>query len=68
MAIFVYFVRAFMLLRCCVSGSYRARTRERWKKTPQHRVIYEIGTGIIGLIAIGAVIAAIIAARMNRKS
>jgi hypothetical protein len=61
MAIFIYFIRAFGLLRCCFSSSYRARTRERWKKTPQHRIIYEVGTGIIGLVAIGAIIAVIIA-------
>ncbi|HZI32486.1 MAG TPA: hypothetical protein VFF11_09095 [Candidatus Binatia bacterium] len=60
MAIFIYFAGAFMLLRCCFSGSYRARTRERWKKTPQHRVIFEVGTGIIGLVVIGAIITVIV--------
>jgi hypothetical protein len=60
MAIIIYIARAFTLLRCCFSSSYRARVRERWKKTPQHRVIFEIGTGVIGLIVIGAIIAVII--------
>ncbi len=34
--------------------------KARWKQMPQHRVIMEIGTGIIGLMAVGALIAVII--------
>ena len=60
MAIIIYFVRAFSLIRCCFSSSYRAKTQARWKKTATHRLIYEIGTGVIGLVAMGAIIAVII--------
>lgn len=60
MAIFIHIARAFALLRCCFSSSYRTRVCERWKKTPQHRVIFEIGTGVVGLIVVGARIAVII--------
>jgi hypothetical protein len=63
MAIFIYFISAFVLLRCCVSPDYRAKTRARWKRTPTHRVIYEVGGGIIGLIAVGAIIAVIISSQ-----
>jgi hypothetical protein len=61
MAIIIYFIRGFALLRCCFSSSYRASTRERWKKTPQHRLIMGVGTGIIGLIAFFTIIAVVIA-------
>jgi hypothetical protein len=60
MSIFIYFVSAFVLLRCCVSPNYRAKTQDRWRRTPTHRVIYEVGGGIIGLITIGAIIVLII--------
>jgi hypothetical protein len=60
MSLILYFARAFALLRCCVSSSYRALTLERWKRTPQHRVALEVGTGIIGLVAAGAIIAVIV--------
>jgi hypothetical protein len=60
MAIFVYIIRAFALVRCCFSSSYRAKMKARWKQMPQHRVIMEVGTGIIGLMFVGALIALII--------
>lgn len=60
MAIFVYIIRAFALLRCCFSSSYRAKMKSRWKQMPQHRVIMEVGTGIIGLVFADALIAVII--------
>jgi hypothetical protein len=60
MAIFLYIIRAFSLLRCCFSNSYRAKTQARWKKIPTHRVIFEVGTGIIGLMALVAIVAVII--------
>ena len=60
MAIIIYFVRAFSLIRCCFSRSYRAMTLARWKKTPTHRLIYEIGTGVIGLAGMVAIIVVIV--------
>jgi hypothetical protein len=60
MAIFVYFLRAFALLRSCISSSYRAKMKARWKQMPQHRVIMEVGTGILGIMIFVALIAVII--------
>lgn len=60
MAIFIYIARAFILLRCCFSPSYRALTCERWKRAPRHHVIYEVGTAIIGFMFLGAAVVVII--------
>jgi hypothetical protein len=54
MAIFIYIARTIVLLRCCFSKSYRESTRMRWQQTPTHRVIYEVGTAIVGLVFLGA--------------
>jgi len=62
MNIIAYFVAAVSLIMYCFSSPYRAKCRERWKQTPTHRVVYEIGGGIIGLGILGA-IAAVIAVR-----
>jgi hypothetical protein len=46
-------------LLCCVAYGlppYRAETCARWKKTPFYRVIYEVGSGVMGLIVLGALI------------
>ena len=56
MSIILYLVRAFTLLRFACSASYRVETRERWKKTPTHLVIYEIGGGFMGLILLGVLL------------
>jgi hypothetical protein len=56
MSVFIYLFRAFTLLSCAFSGKHRAETRARWKKTPTHLVIYEVGGGIMGLIILGALI------------
>jgi amino acid transporter len=45
----VYIFAAFTLLAYFFSPDYREKTNERWKRTPKHRVINEIGAGIIGL-------------------
>lgn len=60
MSLLIYIARAVLLLRCCFSSTYRAETCARWKQAPAHRVIFEVGTGIIGLIFVGAVVAVII--------
>jgi hypothetical protein len=56
MSIILYLFRAFTLLRFACPPSYRAQTRERWKKTPNHLVIYEVGGSLMGLIILGAVV------------
>lgn len=57
----VYLAAAFSLILYCFSPSHRAKCHERWKQTPRHRVIYEIGGGILGLVILGAIVAVIIA-------
>jgi hypothetical protein len=46
----LYILAAFTLLACFFSPDYRDKTTERWKRTPKHRVVTEIGAGIIGLL------------------
>ena len=56
MSVFLYILRAVTLLRYAWSADYRAETRARWKKTPAHLVVYEVGGGIMGLIILGALL------------
>ncbi len=56
MCIILYMLRAVTLLRYASSAEYRARTRARWKMTPTHLIIYEIGGGAMGLILLGALL------------
>ncbi len=56
MSLILYIFKAFTLLRCAWSAPYRAETCARWKKTPLHLVIYEVGGGFMGLIVLGAII------------
>lgn len=56
MSIILYFFRAFTLLRFACSASYRDETQARWKKTPLHLVIYEVGGGFMGLIVLAALL------------
>jgi hypothetical protein len=60
MSFFVYLFRGIFLLWYLVSPAYRRSTNERWRKTRRYKLIYEIGTGIIGLIIIGALLALVI--------
>jgi len=60
MAIFIYIIRAFALLRCCFSRTYRGKMMARWNQMPRHRVVMEVGTGIIGLMAVFTIIGVII--------
>jgi hypothetical protein len=52
MSALLYFFRGIALIWYAVSPSYRRRTNERWKATRPHRLIAEIGTGIIGLVLV----------------
>ena len=56
MSLLLYLFRAVTLLRCAVSSGYRVEICARWKKTPTHLVIYEIGGGILGLITLVALL------------
>jgi hypothetical protein len=60
MAILFYVARAFTLLVCCVSGSHRAKALARWKKSPPHRVVLEVGGGVVGLLVLVEIIYLII--------
>jgi RsiW-degrading membrane proteinase PrsW (M82 family) len=46
----IYLFSAFGLIWLCFSSSYREKCRLRWKNSPKHKVVYEIGGGVIGLI------------------
>jgi hypothetical protein len=57
MGALIYVARAFVLLVCCFSPVYRAKTVARWKKSPPHRIVLEVGGGLVGLlILIGIVL------------
>jgi len=60
MSAFLYLFRAFALIRFACSTSFRVETRARWKKTPTHLIIYEVGGSIMGLILLGILIALIV--------
>jgi hypothetical protein len=63
MVMFLYLFRAFGLLRYLASSSHRKRTHDRWKVTPTHSIIYEVGGGIMGLIVLAALMFLILANR-----
>ena len=55
--------RVFMILGLLTLGSliwyllspaHRRKTNARWKASRPHKVVYEVGTGFLGLILIGA--------------
>jgi hypothetical protein len=52
MAVFFYIARAFVLLVCCISSPYRAKTLARWKKAPTYQIVLEIGGGLVGLLVL----------------
>lgn len=56
MAIFLYLARGISLLGCLVWPPHRRRTVARWKTSRPHKNVFEIGTGLIGLILIGALL------------
>jgi hypothetical protein len=55
MGILVYIGRAVVLLVCCISGSYRAKTMVRWKSTPAYRIVLEVGGGLVGLLVLAEI-------------
>jgi hypothetical protein len=60
MYILIYLVRGFTLIWYALSPSYRQKTNARWKRTKPHRLVFEIGTGILGLVVVFVLIALII--------
>jgi membrane-anchored glycerophosphoryl diester phosphodiesterase (GDPDase) len=49
MGALLYIYRGVVLLLSLCSSSRRKATFERWKKTKRHKLIYEMGYGVIGL-------------------
>jgi hypothetical protein len=47
---------AHTLIWYLLSPSYRRKTNARWKRTRPHRLVFEIGTGILGLLIFCALI------------
>jgi hypothetical protein len=56
LVVLLYILRALNLMRCAYSPAHWAATRERWRKTPTHLIIYEVGGAFMGLILLGALI------------
>ncbi|MEO6846529.1 MAG: hypothetical protein ABI443_03995 [Chthoniobacterales bacterium] len=52
MGLFIYIYRGVILLVCLTSARHRSATFTRWKKTRPHKLIYEIGGGILGILFI----------------
>lgn len=49
MNVIIYLLRGFTLIWYLLSLSYRRKTNARWKATRPHKLVWEIGTGILGL-------------------
>ena len=56
MSIFIYLIRGVSLLRYLIAPTYRRNTNARWKATQTHKVIYEVGTGVLGLVIIAVLL------------
>jgi|GEM_PF-5491921 len=65
MSILIYIYRGAFLLICLLIPSKRRMTLDRWKRTKTHKLIYEIGGGLIGLIVLCAFIWVIIDSSMG---
>ena len=50
MGALLYVYQGIMLVMALLSPTKRKLTFERWKKTKSHKLVYEIGFGIIGLM------------------
>jgi len=48
----IYLLRGFTLIWYVLSPTYRQKTKARWKRTKPHRVVLEVGTGILGLLLV----------------
>jgi hypothetical protein len=60
MYVLIYLVRGFTLIWYVLSPSYRQKTNARWRRTKPHRLVFEIGTGIVGLVVASTLIALLI--------
>jgi hypothetical protein len=67
MSIFIYIYRGAFLLLSLLIPSKRQITLERWKRTKTHRLIYEIGGGVIGIIVLFAFVWVIIDSSMGHN-
>ena len=52
MSIIIYLVRGFSLIWYVLSPAHRRTTNTRWKAARPSSLVYEIGTGIIGLVVL----------------
>ena len=52
MSAFIYMYRGILLVLSLASTEKRRLTFERWKKTKNHKLVYELGYGVIGLAMI----------------
>jgi hypothetical protein len=60
MYIFMYLLRGFTLIWYLISPPYRQKTNTRWRRMKTHRLVLEIGTGVLGLVIAFALIALLI--------
>lgn len=56
----LYLIRGFTLIWYLLSPSYRRRTNARWKVTRPYKLVFEIGTGILGLVIFAALVVLVI--------
>jgi hypothetical protein len=56
MSIIIYFACGLSLIWYLISPAHRRNTNDRWKATRPSRLVYEIGTGIIGVIVLGTLL------------
>ena len=56
MSAIIYIYRGVLILLMLVSTKHREATFQRWKRSQPYKVIFEIGSGVIGLVVIGVLI------------
>ena len=49
MSLLIYLFGGLALVWYAISPSYRRKTNVRWKTTRPHKLVFEIGTGLLGL-------------------
>jgi hypothetical protein len=52
MSLLIYLFSGFALFWYACSPSYRRKTNARWKAMRPHKLVFEIGSGILGLFII----------------
>jgi hypothetical protein len=57
----IYLFRGFTLIWYLISPKYRRETNARFKATRPHKVVFEVGMGIIGVVMILAFTAMLVA-------